>query len=147
MSALKAALAAQVGFFAVWGAQLLWAHNQAEVVLLETEPVDPRDWISGHYVQLRYTWPDCPRQRHVWVRLEPDGPYWKPRQCAAERGDGLWLKAATRSGRLTAGIERFYVGEDNPLREARSGQVAAKVSVNGHGNARILELVRNPAKP
>jgi len=41
-------------FFAIWGVWLLNAHRGGQTIWLETIPVDPRDYISGHYVALVY---------------------------------------------------------------------------------------------
>src|SRR6185436_20888926 len=51
---LYVALAAQVLFFSAWGARLLTSHRDVGIVWLATEPVDPRDLLSGNYVALRY---------------------------------------------------------------------------------------------
>lgn len=148
MKPLKITLAFQLLFFAGWGAYLFQAHAHGTTVLLETSPVDPRDWISGHYVTLRYPIGeagDCPYAGKVWIRLEQDGAYWKRRECSsARRDDGLWLRGTRRGPFVSFDIERFYVNEDSSLRAARSGTVAAKVSINAAGLARVLELVPAP---
>lgn len=55
MKILRYTLIAQIVFFILWGAYLIQSHNNADTVWLETEPVDPRDLLSGHYVALRYS--------------------------------------------------------------------------------------------
>ncbi len=148
--ALKLTLAGQVLFFVAWGGQLLVEHRVSEIIILETDPVDPRDLLSGHYVSLRYPVnraQGCPAGRVAWVRVEQDGDVWKERECRGERGErGLWLRGEQRMGSVLFGIERYYVGEDNPLRDARSGQVRAKVAVAKSGAARLLELVPTPSR-
>lgn len=145
-AAPKITLAAHLVFFAAWGAYLLFAHSGAAVVLLETDPVDPRDFLSGHYVTLRYKIGEpagCPPKGPVWIKLEREGEFWKRRECAAKKsGTGLWARGRVENGRPRFGIERFYVNENSPLRTAVSGDVSAKVSINAAGSARILELVR-----
>lgn len=143
--ALHLTLLGQVLFFTAWGVQLLIAHRESEIVILETNPVDPRDLLSGHYVALTYpvnSIDGCPAGRTLWVRLEQEGGVWRRRECRDERGtDGLWLRGKRRGHAVVFGIERYYVGEENPLRYAQSGQVRAKVAVSRSGAARLLELV------
>src|SRR5258708_1998755 len=72
-------------FFAAWGALLLTSHEEAGFVWLATEPVDPRDLLSGNYVALRYPIAsphagECealrsmPPPTTVYVQLEATGP-------------------------------------------------------------------------
>ena len=60
-------------------------------------------------------------------------------------GEGNWARAEKGYGfRPSAryGIERFFLNEDNPLKDARSGSVIAKVKL-GHNNQLILlDLVK-----
>lgn len=143
--ALKATLAAHLLFFGAWGVQLLYAHTNATVVLVETDPVDPRDLISGHYVTLRYKMGEpqnCPAKGPVWVQLQQQGEFWRRSDCSNQKGgDGLWVRGRMKDGRVQFGIERFYVNENSKLRTARSGEVSAKLSINTAGSARILALV------
>ena len=44
-------------------------------------------------------------------------------------------------GGRTYGIERFYVPETSALRDARSGQVVARIALGEDGTARIEALV------
>jgi len=164
---LRAALAVQLAFFAVWGARLLTSHRDVATVWLATEPVDPRDLLSGNYVALRYPMGDPAHTGchlpiaadTVHLRLAPTGeevtvaggpmPLWAPVECRLDPpdiGDGeVWLtgQVDAESGRRSVryGIERFYVPENSRLREARSGTVVAEVAVNDAGEARLVDLV------
>ena len=162
---LRIALLAQVAFFAVWGGRLLTSHTDAAVVWLATEPVDPRDLLSGHYVALRYAMGTadgarCPQElresapRAVWVELslgndtavtaEGVTSLWEPVQCLAEPPPpaGVWvLGTLDADGHITYGIERMFVAEGSALRDARSGSVVAKIGVNDAHEPRILALV------
>lgn len=162
---LRIALLAQVAFFAVWGGRLLTSHTDAAVLWLATEPVDPRDLLSGHYVALRYAMgsaegahcvPDlrATAPRVVWVELitgtettvtaEGMASLWEPVRCSGEPPPdaGVWVRGdLDADGRILYGIERMFVPEDSPLREARSGSVVAKIAVNDAHEARILGLV------
>jgi uncharacterized membrane-anchored protein len=63
---------------------------------------------------------------------------------------GLWVKGSTLhtrwrwtwGQRLKFGIERFYVGEDSELRNARSGDVIARALVRSDGTLRLKELAK-----
>jgi len=82
---LRVVLAAQILFFSVWGASLLRSHAHVRVVWLATQPIDPRDLLSGHYVALRYpietpSTPDCQAllasadAAPIYVQLADAGP-------------------------------------------------------------------------
>ncbi len=163
---LRIALVAQLAFFAAWGGRLLTSHRDVAVVWLATEPVDPRDLLSGHYVALRYPigtgsralCERLPRDavaRPVWVQLatgedtvvtaEGVTSLFEPVRCvtaAPPPGSGIWMRGILDADdHVTYGIERMYVAETSPLREARSGSVVAKVGVNEVYEARLLGLV------
>ena len=171
---LRIALVAQVAFFAVWGGRLLTSHRDVAVVWLATEPVDPRDLLSGHYVALRYAIGSasgalCERQppdsapRPVWVELavgeatavtaEGVTALSEPVRCVTDEPpplSGIWIRGTLESDdRVTYGIERMYVAEASPLRQAQSGSVVAKVGVNDLYEPRLLGLLvkHEPAAP
>lgn len=168
---LRVALVAQLAFFALWGARLLTSHRDGSVVVwLATEPVDPRDVLSGHYVALRYRIdsPDAAGCRFddpalmapaVWVQLAPTGESIQTDEgpadvseavaCATERpsatADEVWIAghptAQTGRHRILYGIERMYLAEESPLRRTASGSVVAKVAINDAFEPRLLGLV------
>jgi uncharacterized membrane-anchored protein len=163
-------LAAQVAFFTAWGAHLLASHEHARVVWLTTEPVDPRDLLSGHFVALRYviaspTTPDCKAlladhaAQSVFVQLAESGPpivtpegdamVSQAVSCRREpppMGSGaIWIAgrvaAVGQQGAVTYGIERFYIPESSAIRDARSGSVVAKVAINDAAEPRVIDVV------
>lgn len=170
MRLLRLALGCQAFFFALWGSSLLLSHRGAEEIYLETRPVDPRDLVSGNYVDLSYpiAQADIPACRDlaakgglssIYLRLAPSGrsvrahnaelPLWAPVECAVrpsvDSSSGIWVSgesgsSGSRNG-IRFGIERYYVSEDSPLREVRSGDVVAKVAVNRRRQMRIMDLV------
>jgi uncharacterized membrane-anchored protein len=168
---LRIALAAQLAFFAGWGGLLLTSHRDAGVVWLATAPVDPRDLLSGHYVALRYPIaaaneaqcepvPEDVGTRTVWVQLVPQDALATAEgavaistavSCLSEPpppASGVWIRGTLdRSGHIAYGIERMFVGEDNPLRSAQSGSVVAKVALNEVYEPRLLALVSTQAAP
>ncbi|MFA5162251.1 MAG: GDYXXLXY domain-containing protein [Elusimicrobiales bacterium] len=156
MSRYRLFLCAQILVFAVWGAKLLSGHTNSAVVWLDTRPVDPRDLLSGHYIALSYPAADlrglnCGPQPDIFVKLEPDsvpvqtmqGPVllYHAAACSAEKsGGGIWVRAMQNGGNAVYGIERFYLNENNPIRFAKSGNLAAKVLVNSGGDMRITAV-------
>jgi uncharacterized membrane-anchored protein len=172
---LRFALAAQLGYFGVWGATLLTSHRAAPAVWLATRPVDPRDLLSGHYVALRYgissstnagcdTREGTSEETVVYVRLEKsgelvftkDGPVEISEAVACQENQPTpaagehWIVGrlgAIRRDDIAYGIERFYVPEESPLREARSGHVVAKILIADGFEARIVDLVSTVEPP
>lgn len=165
---LRGALAAQLAFFGVWGALLLTSHRDVEVVWLATEPVDPRDLLSGHYVALRFTiatpdkagcaLPPAGTSHRVWVQLAPVGETvatdegWQaisePVACRTtpppDPGGQVWIAGeigAAAGGGIVYGIERFYVPEHSPLRYAFTGSVVGEVAINEAFEPRLVDLV------
>jgi len=163
---LRLVLAAQVAFFGVWGAMLVRSHAGAPSVWIATEPVDPRDLLSGHYVALRYRMSSAdavgcgaPPGTTVWVRLAETGetattadgpvPLVDAAGCVTERPAAdpgeRWIAGTVEPergrGRITYGIERFYVPEASALRGVGSGQVVARLTIGENGTARIEALV------
>ena len=157
---LRWALYAQVVFFGLWAAWCMSNFSGAPVVWLDTSPVDPRDLISGQYVRLVYpignlSGLNCPSDgKPFYVRLEAQpsetatkqGPVrvFEAKTCAAQpEASGVWVKTkpgGRRSSRAEYGIERFYMNEKNPLLDARSGSLVAKVAIGRNCNMRVLEL-------
>lgn len=161
---LRIFLGAQLLFFAAWGGWLLSSRGaDSPEFYLETEPVDPRDLISGTYVALNYAAsrpasPECSSGRlgPVFVKFEDRGrtvpiggvetPVREAVDCrrAAPQEPG-WAAASLKGGwRVSAvyGIEKFFLNENDPRKDARSGEVVAKVKI-GHGRQlQLLDLVR-----
>lgn len=166
MKKLRIALGAQLLFFGIWGAWLLSSRNTAAPEFyLETSPVDPRDLISGTYVSLSYEistpqaeacFPLLRNGHSLFVKLENRGktaataqgpvPVYEATDCSLETRDGYgWVSATPEIGgpRLVAryGIERFFINEGNPLKDALSGSVLAKVKIDGSRQLVLLDLV------
>ncbi len=168
MRILKAALALQCLFFAAWGGRLLASSRSGQEMWLKTVPVDPRDLLSGHYVALSYdintpSADGCaellaqPEGAAVFIELKPstetghiagrEVEVWEAKACraGAEGLAGPWAKGVVRRGSWRApsiefGIERFYVTEDSPLRQAHSGQVLAQASLH-RGKLSLRDIV------
>ncbi len=170
MKKLRIVLAAQLFIFIAWGGWLLSSKNTAAgEFYLETQPVDPRDLLSGTFVALNYdiTNPQAGSCEEAlktgtwstfYVKLEGRGRTARTAQgevtvyeavdCARTAPeDGLWAKASAYggfNGRSSAryGIERFYLNENNPLKDARSGSVVAKVKIDRSRQLVLIDLVK-----
>ncbi|MDA8243222.1 MAG: GDYXXLXY domain-containing protein [Elusimicrobia bacterium] len=166
MNKLRIALVLQLLFFLGWGAYLLASRDSSvPEFYLETEPVDPRDLISGTYVALNYriSSPEAPscaalmrNSLSMYVRLADSGrtvntvdgpvPVYDAAECAAKAPAGPgWARASIQpsSWRPTAryGIEKFFVNENDPRKDLRSGSVVAKVKLGAGGQLLLLDLV------
>ena len=166
MSKLRIVLLAQLAFFAAWGGWLLSSRNSdSPEFYLETAPVDPRDLISGTYVALTYdisrpTAGSCARNDKfgpVFVKLEHRGklvniesgpvPVHEAVDCSANPPqEPGWVSASLQHtfGGMNAvyGIEKFFLNENDPRKDAVSGTVVAKVKI-GHGRRLdLLDLVK-----
>lgn len=115
MSKLRITLVAQLLVFAAWGGWLLYSRSAGGAEFyLETQPVDPRDLLSGTYVSLNYAVSEpkgegCDLIRRAgddfYVRLEDRGrtaqtpsgpvPVYEAAACAGRPGPEYgWVKAA-----------------------------------------------------
>jgi len=136
-------------------------------VMLEITPVDPRDFLRGDYVTLRYR--DLPRKsvfcssaqpkNYVRLREGADGLWYFVEDAAQPFGD-LTQKEVQIMGRKSGfiscsyvfGVERFYVPEDKGREieelirtrsasgEDESQPVTIMLAVSDTGQARIKAL-------
>ncbi|OGS12797.1 MAG: hypothetical protein A2234_05830 [Elusimicrobia bacterium RIFOXYA2_FULL_58_8] len=167
MKKLRITLGIQLIFFSGWGVYLLSSRNaNTPEFYLETTPVDPRDLISGTYVALSYAISEpqagkcasmLPWYRAFHVKLESRGktaataqgpvPLYEAADCSSEaRYDAGWAKATVEPGPAGTraakyGIERFYLNENDPRKDARSGAVLAKVKIDNRRQLVLLDLV------
>lgn len=172
MNKLRLVIIFQLAFFAAWAGWLYTVSSQSKAeFFLNTAPVDPRDLLSGTYVALSYDistpkGADCDTvfntsRGAIHVQLGPTGetirtgglelPLYASQACAEKKPapDGkLWVqgKRGRWAGRqVTYGIEKFFVSENDPLKNARMGEVIAHVKVDGIGNLRLISLENKPA--
>lgn len=138
----------------------------AETVLLETQPVDPRDLLRGDYVILNYTlsrlsadlftpaWTNRPAAgTTVFVLLEKRGefheavgaslaPSTPAKNQVLLRGtmDHRWGGAQDATVNVRYGLERYYVpeGTGNP-----EGTITVQAAVSQSGRALIREVFIN----
>jgi len=169
MNKLRITLGIQLLIFAGWAGYLLSARNTASPEFyLETVPVDPRDLISGTYVALSYEIadpkaPNCSAMpgHYYYVKLESRGKtavtaqgpvqVYEAVDCSRDPYDKTgWAltSAESRAGAARYGIERFFLNENDPRKDARSGSVLAKVKLGKSNQLQLLDLVaKTDVKP
>ena len=163
---IRWAVAAQVLFFVAWAGVEEYRRVDAVEFLLETRPVDPRDFLSGLYMTLRYRFMDPAGSvpgREALVRLELDRevtiggetwPVWRAvsklppsmvddRRLTTTNG---WARASVEGGRLDYGIGRYYFSEarQEELSRLRGGQFYVLVSLGPEGTLRVQDLIWEP---
>lgn len=135
-----------------------------KTVVLETVPVDPRDFLRGDYVLLRYKISSLDlnqirgnKSRYrpgeiIYVELEPKGKFWEPSAIYKKKSDGvsgLFIKGKVRHHynkiEVNYGIESYFVAEgegkyiEEKIRENKS-PVSVEVAVDSSGNALIKRV-------
>lgn len=144
--------------------------NTGDLVVLKTEPVDPRSLFRGDYVRLRYeissldmaTFPTVSGLQHndtVYVSLQKSGDFWVPKAVSRtlpEHGQDSvvikgrvnmpWLRGlGVRGGiEIKYGIENYFVpeGEGRELERLRNQQkVSMQIAVDAFGNAGIKAVL------
>jgi uncharacterized membrane-anchored protein len=138
--------------------------RSAPTVLLETQPVDPRDLLRGDYVILNYKISRIPLNLFqppladapapgtaVFVTLTPQGAYHEAASASLERPtidpDQIVIRGITQSlwrlpGTSTAvaieyGLERYYVAEGTGQ---PAGKVTVQAAIRSSGQASIKEV-------
>jgi uncharacterized membrane-anchored protein len=162
---------AQTSVLAWMVADRVWLLKSGREIVLAIVPVDPRDLFRGEYVRLSYEvsrlpvrlleGPQPQRNAPFYVVLEKNGEAWQPIRVSAgppsESGPTrIVLKARTLYGWPAAGpsatatvwarygIESYFVPEGQGSRLeslARDKKLAARIAVDGGGNAAIKALV------
>ncbi len=120
--------------------------NTGETVVLTIEGVDPRDLLSGHYLNYRIDFQaenQCNNQFiNTQLCLRPYRRFAKEDQVDVDCQ--LYLSGSCRAGQFKAGIERYYIPEadakelDKLVRESRGKLL---VSINKEGKAVIKDLL------
>jgi uncharacterized membrane-anchored protein len=147
----------QAFFFVGWSGYEEARLTQGERVLVRIVPVDPRDLLSGQYLQLNYEF-SRPRElakkfpmpeigADIWVvlTLEKEGKFHAPCALSAERPAGLPLGDAALKGRVACcesiefGIERYYVPEGTQTPDPK--ELTVRLRVRDDGVARIEQVL------
>jgi uncharacterized membrane-anchored protein len=137
-------------------------------VLLETVPVDPRDFLRGDYVILRYKISTLDlnkiksemqyyRQgKTVFVKIEPGKRFWEAVAVGTKKGiygEGVYLRGQVKYGYnrrldLNYGIESYFVpeGEGKDIEKNMRGNkssVEVEIIIDSLGNALIKKVYLN----
>ena len=157
-------VAAQILFLAGWAASHEWTLRTGPTVLLETEPVDPRDILRGDYVILAYPIQRVPLDRftptltappdpgtRIYVELRQEGDVHRLARASLAplspepgnlvirgRAAARWQTVGSKLVWVDYGIERFFVpeGKGNPR-----GKILAKVTVGRDGQPYLKGLL------
>jgi uncharacterized membrane-anchored protein len=163
--ALAVVALAQTGVLAAMVVDRALLLKSGREIVLPIVPVDPRDLFRGEYVRLGYEISTVPamllvgpapaRNSAFYVTLakNPQGG-WTPVRVAAARPDEtdpdrIVLRGRSRftfpaSTWVLYGIESYFVPEGQGRRLealAREGKMAARIAVDGRGNAAIKGLI------
>jgi len=163
MNWVRWTVAMQVVFFVGWAGVEEYSRVDAVEFLLETRPIDPRDFLSGLYMTLGYRFMDPEGSvpgREALVRLDFDRevtvngetlPVWRAavksepslvedRRLTTRSG---WARASVDGGRLDYGIDRYYFSEarQEELGGLRGGQFYVLVSLGRDGALRVEDLI------
>jgi uncharacterized membrane-anchored protein len=143
-----------------WVTRLELRRQQGQEVVLAVQAYDPRDMLSGHYLQyaVDYGFNPCELKvgrgdSSVCVCLEAPSlrsDVWRagwsgecsalPDECATH------LRGSCEYSRFTAGIERFYIPEAYAPKLTRVPPNATiTVRVAGDGSAQVTDLLVNGA--
>ncbi len=158
-------VAAQVLFLAGWAASHEWTIRVGPTLLLETEPVDPRDILRGEFVTLAYPIQRVPVDRftpplvggrpdpdaRIYVELRLEEGFHRISRASLEPlapapgnvvirgrvGHG-WRDSGRNAVWVDYGIKKFFVpeGKGNPR-----GKIVAKVTVGRDGQPYLKGLL------
>lgn len=146
-------IALTVIFFAGWAAREAsrFLPGAGASVLVKVAPVDPRDLLSGQFINLSYEFSRVNRDLvkgempaegdAVWIVLAPKDRFHVPREMSRNRPSGVASNEVVIRGRVTGrdrvdcGVERCYVPEKTPTPDPRD--ITVLLRVGGDHRARI----------
>lgn len=129
--------------------------KMGQSVLLKIYPIDPRDFLRGDYVALRYEINNVPENsyfsrrynhRDVYVTLEKDvdGIFHIKNIISALPKKELYIKGEMKGKRISyPSIEKYFTkeGEARDLERKLQNGAVAKVRINKRGDSRIEEIL------
>jgi uncharacterized membrane-anchored protein len=156
---LLAVVALQIAILAAIPLRQARARASGTEITLDTLPVDPRDLLSGHYVNLRYRAEEPPPalvdpavqiDGIAWLVVERAEPAWRTvavlRDKPAARPDRVSIRTTFLRGHPDIPFaERFYIPEgrreevDRELAKAR-GVALVDLKVDDGGNVALIRL-------
>ena len=140
-----------------------WTLRSGREVRLEVRAYDPMDALSGRYLAVplaieRVDPGDAARDERpsflgevVWVRLEPDEPFWRatevldapPRDPEVVALRGTVVNESPSGLRVDYGLDRFFIPEDaaDPTVPRGSHRLTAVVRVTPEGSCALADLL------
>ena len=124
--------------------------SRGKEILLKVMPVDPRDFLRGDYVTLRYDINTFKRNNdlhgNVYVVLgkNPEETYGIERITYQKPKTEIFLKGEKYGKRIDyKSIQQYFVqeGEGRKLEKQLAKGGLARISVDKNGNARIKEII------
>ena len=154
------AVVVQLAILALVPGKQIYARATGRLITLKIAPVDPYNLLSGHYMTLGYEIARLPldfklpdeKEIPVYVVLKEDpNKFWVVdsvnKQRPADVGpDKIVIKGKSVYGRISYGIETFFVPEDKRYKiaddfRANRGNTRAQVKVDRFGNAALIRLL------
>ena len=148
------AIFSPVLLLALWVITLEFKKSSGEVYQLKIEGYDPRDLLSGHYLQFRLTFlpgSECKADPTVTTcacfASSKDTPELlegvEVKSCSdAALNCPVFIEGTCSGGRFLAGIERYYIPEAlAPALVTIPENASALVGINGTGSAVIKGLL------
>ena len=153
----------QILFFVGWYCvEYNKLHNPAsQTIIVKTVPVDPRDYLSGNYLTLRYEFSDlwhfegknqsiteASDNKEIYAVLKKDGSHHVPDYISLEkplvRDDQVVIKGKymVNSGGIEYGIEKYFINE-NTKEPKREDKVEVILVVGEDLTTRIKNLLVN----
>jgi uncharacterized membrane-anchored protein len=155
-------LLAQLGLVAVGVWPQLSAHAVGEEIQLRVRPVDPIDPFRGAYVTLSYpdlriddargargglSSEDGQHSGSVFVTVREDDGIWVAEDWSRTRPEDVtYLRCSDRGWQVRCGIESWFLPQQDALaleQAVSRGTVVATVTVDGRGNAAIVEVTQD----
>lgn len=160
---LAAVLAVQLGILAAVPARQVGARLWGTRVVLRTEPIDPYNLLSGHYLTLYYQVEHVPMARadkglqygdRVWLTLEQGDPAWTLVSVTREKPASVpgrasvrvrWNSSGDTDGHVRLdGADRFYVTEERGAQEDarrwRRNLSLVELRIGPDGTAAVIDV-------
>ncbi|MCP3032013.1 GDYXXLXY domain-containing protein [Halobacillus sp. A1] len=157
------AVALQVIFLMGMGGSYYAMDRFGDTIVLETEPLDPRDPFYGDYVTVRYSIEDIPvemwedkkepaRGDTVFITVEEQGSgYYElvkasPQSERAKAGQVElkakfeWHNQQTDTYQVNIGLDRYFIEEGTGNTIEQAGDATAEIVVAPWGQKKIISL-------
>lgn len=165
--AITVVVVLQIVFFAVWyGVESDVFAKPTQKILVKSQPLDPRDLLSGQYIRLTYnfstlwgTWDPEKKEtvrpawaaqlngdaKGIWMVLHEVDGFYEPKIALSEKptdisvGEVVIKGRKDHNNRINYDIERYFVpeGTPNPRQEEA---ITVELNIYGNGLAKINKV-------